>query len=119
MITTGDLKYNPATNHYEPIDPNSAIPPFIPSAGDPEAGAGSAIPMAMTPETRALHLEELARQGLPPPPPPPGGQHLLTTETYVDSPRAELVEEPLVLELSDLGELVQEDDEEPTAKSGE
>lgn len=128
MLTTGDLKYNPTTNHWEPIGGNP-LPPFIPSGGDPVV-AGQ--PMGL--DARASQLAELERLGLPVPPQPrepfelskdfarPGGQQTLLTEG------AEVTPDPVVVELSDLGdlgelselgELVADDDDDPTTVSGE
>lgn len=124
MLTTGDLKYNPATNHWEPISGNP-LPPFIPSGGDP------AVPgQPMGAAARASQRAELERLGLPVPAQPfplsadfvrPGGQQTLLTEG------AEVVTpEPVVVELSDLGELGElselgelVDEDEPTQVSGE
>lgn len=68
--TSGDMIYNPETNQWQPIAGNP-LPPFVPSGGDPVAGAGvPLVPAAASSDAHALHLEELRKLGLP----LPGGQ---------------------------------------------
>lgn len=65
-ITSGDMRYNPATNQWEPIAGNP-MPPYVPAGADPAAGTGAVLTPTLDGAARAAHFAELRRQGLPVP----------------------------------------------------